>query len=566
MSTTLSLLCSTVPAAALLPGYRLTPCVLLFLAACLVSTAVVLVAWSRRPDPLRSALMWLLISLALWAGMAAIEAAATTVEAKWFWSKAAYLGTCTTPPLLLVFAIYLCRLQYWLRPGVWILLFALPVVTIILAATNEWHQLVWTGMSPPSPDTNLSVYHHGLWFWPGLVWPSYAYALAATILIVQRQLRTRHPFRRRSLYLLIGALVPWAANITYVAGASPVDGLDLTPLAFTVSGLLYGAAILRHQLLDLIPVARDTLIERMEEGVVVDHQGRVVDLNPAACELLATTATAAIGRPLTDLLPGQPGFENALAGVTAKGDTLTRDLTIGDRVLQLQATVLQWGQTGCGRLFMLRDITSLVQAQNSLQATNEELQARVREVQLLHRQVTQQAARDPLTGLYNRGYLDDALEHEINAALHQGRPLALAIIDIDHFKHLNDRHGHQAGDRVLRELAALIQHEALEGQIACRYGGEEFVLVVPGFSNLEVLTHLDGMRQAFAQRGIPHQHPVMHATFSAGISSCPRDGETATQVFRAADAALYAAKAAGRNCVIDSSVLLPIQPTPGSDH
>lgn len=555
MTTTLNHLCSTAHALALLPGYRLTPFVALFLAACLVSAAIVLVAWSKRPDPLRSALMWLMVSLALWSGFAGIEAAATTMETKWFWSKMAYLGTCTTPPLLLVVAIHLCRLQTWLRPGVLVLLFSLPVTTILLAATNQWHQLVWTGMSPPSPVTNLSVYHHGVWFWPGLVLPSYACGLAATILIVQRQLRTRHPFRRRSLYLLAGALVPWAGNITYIAGASPVAGLDLTPLAFTVSGMLYGTAILRHQLLDLIPVARDTLIERMEDGVVVDHEGRIVDLNPAACQLLAVAEKDAIGRDFAGLLPDHHGIRTALAAIRHTDDTLTRELTMGNRFLQLRATVLQAGQSGSGRLFVLRDVTGLVEARQRLKATNVELQERIRQAESLARQITRQAALDPLTGLFNRGHLDEVLEREIHTALRQDRPLAVAIIDIDHFKRLNDRHGHQAGDKVLRELAALIQQVPLQGQIACRFGGEEFVLVIPGLSSIEVVAHLEGLRQTFARQAIRHQGRQMHATFSAGVSSCPRDGETAARVFRAADASLYAAKAAGRNCVVDSSVL-----------
>jgi diguanylate cyclase len=162
-----------------------------------------------------------------------------------------------------------------------------------------------------------------------------------------------------------------------------------------------------------------------------------------------------------------------------------------------------------------------------------------------------QSIRDPLTGLYNRRYMEEALEREFRRALRKGLPLAILMVDLDHFKRFNDSHGHEAGDSVLRELAKVFQGLLRAEDIVSRYGGEEFTLILPDTS-LE-LAHECAMRLQLACRGIQVQHygeTLDGVRLSIGVACFPRSGTTAEAILRAADSALYRAKEQGRDQVV----------------
>ena len=160
-----------------------------------------------------------------------------------------------------------------------------------------------------------------------------------------------------------------------------------------------------------------------------------------------------------------------------------------------------------------------------------------------------QAIRDSLTGLYNRRYLEETLEREVHRGNRLGTCIGIIMMDLDHFKPYNDSYGHTAGDEVLRAAGHLIQNQVRGEDIACRYGGEEFLLIMPGAS-LEVVQH----RAETIVREVKQLHLQNHAfhpiTISAGVAIFPDNGATADLVLQAADQALYRAKAAGRDRVM----------------
>lgn len=171
-----------------------------------------------------------------------------------------------------------------------------------------------------------------------------------------------------------------------------------------------------------------------------------------------------------------------------------------------------------------------------------------------HAKLREQTIRDPLTGLFNRRYLDESLRRELLRAKRDGLPLSLLMIDIDHFKRLNDTHGHQAGDEVLKKLGELIRRGARRADLPCRYGGEEFLLVLPDMSAEDAAERAEEWRIAFANERIDFEgRIVLSATFSAGVATCPANGSSCEGLIRAADQALYAAKHSGRNRVVVSS-------------
>jgi diguanylate cyclase len=138
------------------------------------------------------------------------------------------------------------------------------------------------------------------------------------------------------------------------------------------------------------------------------------------------------------------------------------------------------GQVAFTRILRLRVTREALQVrERELMEANDALHKNLREIDELQEQLREQANRDPLTGLYNRRYLDSTLERELARCKRDGNPLALILIDIDHFKQVNDTYGHQAGDEILLRLAALLAGMARAGDVACRYGGEEFLLLMP---------------------------------------------------------------------------------------
>ncbi len=170
-----------------------------------------------------------------------------------------------------------------------------------------------------------------------------------------------------------------------------------------------------------------------------------------------------------------------------------------------------------------------------------------------------QAIRDPLTGLFNRRYMGEALERELRRAEHGGQPLTMIMLDVDHFKRFNDTSGHQAGDDLLVHIGSLLQARTRREDIACRYGGEEFLLILPGAPLEAALRRAEELRHTIRQTTIEHQgRPLGGISVSAGVSSFPDHGTTADELLRAADTALYRAKELGRDRVEASERPAPL--------
>ncbi|MBK9345567.1 MAG: diguanylate cyclase [Burkholderiales bacterium] len=189
----------------------------------------------------------------------------------------------------------------------------------------------------------------------------------------------------------------------------------------------------------------------------------------------------------------------------------------------------------------------LVVADNELRAVNQALQASLSENMGLQSLLQEKAIRDALTGLYNRRYLDEMLERELARAKREGYPLSVAMLDLDHFKAVNDTYGHLAGDEVLKNLARYLQASAREGDISCRFGGEEFVMVLPGLTVADACRRLEQWRTDFAGAVTRHGTLEIRVTMSIGLAVFPDHAASVEGLLQCADKALYRAKNAGRN-------------------
>jgi diguanylate cyclase (GGDEF)-like protein len=176
-----------------------------------------------------------------------------------------------------------------------------------------------------------------------------------------------------------------------------------------------------------------------------------------------------------------------------------------------------------------------------------------------------QSIKDPLTGLFNRRYMEECLEREIWRASRNGRQIGVVMADIDNFKEFNDMYGHGAGDYVLSAFGNLVNEQIRGSDVACRYGGEEFTIILPeaGYEDApwranDLLEKVRSLKLIYGGRELG---PV---TISMGVSAYPEGGATPEELLRAADAALYRAKLAGRNQVVvhGHGVISPLRPRP----
>ncbi|GET39743.1 GGDEF domain-containing protein [Microseira wollei] len=176
--------------------------------------------------------------------------------------------------------------------------------------------------------------------------------------------------------------------------------------------------------------------------------------------------------------------------------------------------------------------------------------------ELLHNQ----CIRDPLTGLFNRRFVGNFLERELNRSLREQQALGVIMFDIDHFKRFNDTFGHDAGDVVLAEVGRFLQHSISNSDIACRYGGEEFMLILPETDWENTEQRAEQLRDGIKHLKLQYMHqPLGGITVSLGVACFPEHGTSGAELIQVADLALYRAKALGRDRVVTAKCLKDLQ-------
>jgi diguanylate cyclase (GGDEF)-like protein/PAS domain S-box-containing protein len=296
----------------------------------------------------------------------------------------------------------------------------------------------------------------------------------------------------------------------------------------------------------------EALLNSAADGIYgLDLQGCLTFANPAAVALTGYTAEETLGRPHHDLI--HHTRENGTA-YAAEDCPIIRvlehgvGLTVNDEVfwrsdgtsfpVEYTTTPITEGDGLTGALVVFRDITERRRIESELERLNTAL--------------AQQARRDPLTGLGNRLRLEEDLALYDARRVRYGHSYCVLLCDLDRFKGLNDRHGHQAGDRVLRAVADTLLHESRTSDAVYRYGGEELLVLLAEQTLEGALVVCERMRAAVQALGLPHaDNEAGVVTISIGAAACPQDDRTdSTDAIRRADRALYAAKARGRNRVV----------------
>jgi diguanylate cyclase (GGDEF)-like protein/PAS domain S-box-containing protein len=515
----------------------------------------------KYPAPGRDAMTWMLVMLAVWAFSYAMITVSSSMEDKISWLRVENIGILTVPVFWFLFTIQYSQLDRWLNRYTGAFFFVIPLVSLVFMFSRDWFPYYYSSIRVAGENGGPLIIGRGPWYVAAAI-QSYLLYLLGMGLLIWRFIQVRDIFRRQ-VFVLVGAvLIPLLVNIFYQLAPRyfPARSLpiDLTPISFTVTAFLLSVGIFGLRLFDLVPIARHTVLEHIPEMVfVVDAQDRVLDANTVAQGMLGKSLDEIVGGEVIDVFRVWPELINRFLASHETHEEIhipgnpPRTLEIIVSALYNRFKKLE------GRIIVAHDITERKWLENDLKYANETLERQLTDIERLRAELQEQAIRDPLTNVYNRRYLADAMDRELAQVGRSEKPASVVILDIDYFKQFNDTYGHRCGDFVLQYIARFLGERIRRGDVLCRYGGEEFVIFMPNAPLESAFQRAETWRNDIANAFIEYEDLHLKTSFSAGVAGFPVHGSTSDAILNVADKALYQAKNSGRNRVVLGETVEP---------
>ncbi len=521
------------------------------------AVAAVAIAWmlSRKPPKSGSHSMTLmLLGLGVWSFSYAMITLSPTLETKHLWLKLENIGILSVPVLWFFFTMKFTRLDKWMTGKPIMLLFwVIPAVSLLFLFSEDWFHLYYKSTHTASASGGPLVISRGPMYWIALT-HAYLLNLAGMGVLVWRFIKSRLVYRRQTSYLIGAVIIPFAINIVYQLKPDLLPffsmPLDLTPLFFNITAILLVASVFGLRLFDLVPIARDTVLEHIPEMVfVVDAHDRVMDANSMAQKWLGKSIEDISGQDPVEVFRNWPQLLNRFFFTEYSREEIEIPGETPYTLEVIVTPIFNRFNNLEGRVIVARNITERKALENKLKALNESLQVQLDENENLRLKLQEQAIRDPLTGAFNRRYFSEALDQESARSIRERTPFSILILDVDHFKKFNDTYGHKCGDFVLQSLASFLNENTRQGDIVCRYGGEEFVILMTDASSESARKRAELFRKHFDEMKIEYEGRRLKCTFSAGIASYPEHAHSGEALLSLADQALYQSKSEGRDRV-----------------
>ncbi|MDD3034246.1 MAG: histidine kinase N-terminal 7TM domain-containing protein [Bacteroidales bacterium] len=331
---------------------------MMYLITALVSFFGVVLAWNKKEIKGAKELAWLMFASGFGAFWIIFSTSAMTVAEKVFWAKMEYVGGVFTPAIFLMFILRFTERDRYLKTK-YIILYLLPfLVTLCLLWLNKTDHLVWSGFSAIYPETNLMEFYHGPVFWLVYVLFSYLMMGLGSVLILIFLIKHKGRYRQQGIVILIGSLIPWTSSIFYIAGINIAPGLDLAPASIAISGIILIYAISYTKLLNLVPVAREALVENIPDGILaLDKQERILDINKAALNLLGIENCKVHGLSIFSVGAATTPLLDALID-SNEYNRIAIDINGKNFIFQITKKPLK--NTPGSRLIIINDITDLI--------------------------------------------------------------------------------------------------------------------------------------------------------------------------------------------------------------
>lgn len=441
------------------------------------------------------------------------------------WTAIQYVGMAFSTPLGLLFIMQ--YLGFHMTRKKIMALLTIPFISLIMVATNDIHHFHYR-VFEIDPILGAPYVHQeiGIWYIIHGIF-TFGCMFVSFLLVLIHWKETTKSYRQQLIALMCGQLIPMITAFIYLLGLTP-QGVDPVPMVLWASSFLYLWSINSSRLFRVLPVAKDAIFHSINDGVIVlDESARLIEFNQACSKVFPQLTRSMISRDIRKTwleVTGQP-MPFTLEAVVNTQDI---EMVLSDHTYQVRVTELQHVNHGKGLLLIFTDITELKE---------------------LQRQLEQLAFYDELTQIYNRRAFFQQCNQAYSEARESSSAFTVILMDIDHFKNVNDTYGHAIGDQLLVHVVKVCQSVLKNGELFARYGGEEFVLALKDSTLLEGQALANLLCNSVESQPLMTAEGAIRATISCGVAEGTKGQETLYQLLNNADKALYAAKQAGRNRV-----------------
>ena len=501
--------------------FTYTPFILVLLVSTALMSGLALYVWrDSGHQAITPRFSIVLILASIWSFCFALEIAADKLDVKIFFSSLQFVAIALLPVAILSLAMkFTGRIRIY-RIGM-VLSGIFAGITILLVLTGSMHSLFRYDYHV------IQIYGFyqlvgtdGLWYRVFAVTGNLT-MLAAFVILLDYMFRAPRLYRRQAMMMILALLLPQISNTLYLLGISPLPYFNITPMLFLISGIVILLGVVEVQLLEVVPVARATIIDKMQDAIIVmDGRNRVVDINPVGCRLVEQKIDEVIGQPIQKVVARWPEVLHLYGSASQAQGEIKIIETHGTYYYELQIFPIL-GPAGrvSGRLAIIRNITDRKRTEEELRYLG---------------------THDSLTGLYNRAFFEAEMTR-----LEKSRqyPISIVMIDLDGVKKVNDRYGHDVGDELFRLSGKILRSVLRSEDVAARIGGDEFAILLPNTDEKSAAKIVQRLRKTVASQ--PSAGPV-RVSMSIGVATALGSAEL-RPVFKQADTLMYEDKGTVRS-------------------
>ncbi len=485
-----------------------------------------LYTWQLRATNGAKTFSAVMLSMAVYILAYSFELSSVTLEMMVFWNKIEYIGIVSFPTFYMVFTSQFTGNTTWMKKKNWLILAILPAVFLLIKLFDGWLHLIYQSVAVNNEGLlPLLSFEKGPVYYLVVAYNLVMVTVATFLLILKRRHASSLYLRQTNIILAVSALI-YILYLVYISGYDlfpNLKELDLNPFVYTLWGLAISYAIFRYKLFDLVPVAREALIETLGDGVLVlDEQSRLVDSNPKSHAIFGWSKPPT-GMTLEDL--GIEFIDPARLKLLEDNLFFETQIEENGRKTDYEVTVsiLKNSQEEkIGTLIVLHDITLRKQTEKELHELS---------------------LADELSGLINRRGFFVLAEQLCSFCLRTQLNAVLFFIDMDGLKAINDQFGHAIGDQAIQDMGGILKNAFRSSDIVARYGGDEFVLLAIETrqnSKAGMLKRLEAQRSGF-NAGEKREYEL---AFSVGCAQFEwKNPRSLEALIEEADKAMYEMKA-----------------------